>query len=136
MHGRDQGAWQERVATYVNRRRRVDVLKRSQGLCGRAPVCVTTAIAVNESVSGGVPKPIRRDPTNGAVLGETSVLLFLGEDSLGVHADARASDHCPALTHYRDTSDLFLQERDAARREGRSVILSAVGSAPHVVGRW
>ena len=41
-----------------------------------------------------------------------------------------------ALTHHRDNSDLVLQERDAARREGRSVILRAVGSAPHVVGRW
>ena len=130
MHGRsgsphtstDVGAW----TCWSEVRDCVDAL----------PCALLLPIAVNESVSGGVPKPIRRDPTNGAVLGETSVLLFLGEDSLGVHADARASDHCPALTHYRDNSDLFLQERDAARREGRSVILSAVGSAPHVVGRW
>ncbi len=51
---------------------------------GAFPCALLLPVAVDESVSGGVPKPIRRDPTNGAVLGEERVRLLLGEDSLGV----------------------------------------------------
>ena len=54
---------------------------------------VLLPVAVDESMGGGVPKPIRWDPTNSAVLGEQRVRLFLGEDSLGVQANASAADY-------------------------------------------
>jgi hypothetical protein len=62
------------VAKYVSKTENV----------ARPAVLLLLPIAVHECVHWGVPKPIRWDPTDCAVIGEECVGLFLGEDGLGV----------------------------------------------------
>jgi hypothetical protein len=88
----------------------------------RSAVLLLLPIAVHECVHGGVPKPIRWDPTDCAVIGEERVGLFLGEDGLGVQAEPSASNYgtigrglddrraWAATTHHEDRDGIHDQE--------------------------
>jgi len=85
-------------------------------------VLLLLPIAVHECVDGGVPKPIRWDATDCAVIGEECVGLFLREDGLGVQAEPSASNYgtigrglddrraWAATTHHEDCGGTHDQE--------------------------
>jgi hypothetical protein len=50
-------------------------------------------IAIDEGVKCGVPKPIGRNATDGGIVGNESIGLFLREDGLGVQANASGMDY-------------------------------------------
>jgi hypothetical protein len=84
-------------------------------------------IAVHESMKCGVPKPIGRNATDGAIVGEESVGLFLSEDGLGVQADASGMDYSSIWRRLDNGRALATTGQQNCSRGARAQVILHVG---------
>ena len=84
-------------------------------------------IAVHESVKGRVPKPIGRNATDGTIVGQESVGLFLREHRFGIQADAGGVDYRSIGCRLDNRRTLSTTSEQRRSRCARTQVIPHVG---------